>query len=171
MRIVDIFVSAPVLIFTELLTITEVMGIPPTRPVRVFPIPWATSSRFGGVFLLWGSSSSAASMASKLAIEAIRVIVIATPHTCGLVIEEKSGYVTNSESRLISGMFTRCTSSRCNAGITNSYNKFSPTPRSTTTKAGGNNLKFLSGVLSQKIMIPREIADIINAPGVNDPAK
>ena len=49
---VDNFVAAPALILTELLTITDVIGMPPTKPEKIFPIPCATNSLFGDAFRL-----------------------------------------------------------------------------------------------------------------------
>ena len=42
------FVLPPALMFTELRTITDVIGSPPISPAATFPIPWASSSRLGG---------------------------------------------------------------------------------------------------------------------------
>jgi hypothetical protein len=41
--------------FTELRTITDVTGSPPTSPDTTIQTPWASNSRFGGDVRRWGS--------------------------------------------------------------------------------------------------------------------
>lgn len=43
-KMVDTLVRAPAWILIEVLTITEVMGIPPIRPTTKLPHPWASNS-------------------------------------------------------------------------------------------------------------------------------
>jgi len=47
-RMAASFVRPPASMFTELRTMTDVIGRPPINPATTFPTPWASSSRFGG---------------------------------------------------------------------------------------------------------------------------
>ena len=47
-KMAERFVAAPALMLTELRTMTDVIGMPPTRPATTLPTPWANSSRLGG---------------------------------------------------------------------------------------------------------------------------
>ena len=75
--IADAFVRAPALMFTELRTITEVTGSPPSSPEATFPMPCARSSLLGGEFRCRGSSLSTASRFSRVSSEATAAIVTA----------------------------------------------------------------------------------------------
>jgi len=70
-------VREPAFTLTELRTMTEVMGRPPTRPAAMLPTPWATSSRFCGVQRRCGSSRSVASTFSSVSSEATMASVTA----------------------------------------------------------------------------------------------
>ena len=61
-NIAAILVLPPAFTLAELLTITDVIGKPPKKPLIMFPVPCATNSLFVGVTLLIGSILSTASI-------------------------------------------------------------------------------------------------------------
>ena len=71
------FVRPPALMFTELRTMTDVIGRPPISPATTLPTPWASSSRLGGEVRCCGSSLSTASRFSSVSSEATAAIVTA----------------------------------------------------------------------------------------------
>ena len=75
--IAESLVFAPACTLTEPRMITEVIGIPPSKPAAMLPAPWASSSRLGGDFRCSGSSRSIASKLSSDSSEATIAIVIA----------------------------------------------------------------------------------------------
>ena len=84
------------------------MGIPPTKPEKILPIPWATNSLFGDAFRLWGSMFSTASRLSKVSSEATMAMVKPTIQTWGLLMPAKFGVVIKDKTPLILGILTRC---------------------------------------------------------------
>ncbi len=80
----DSFVFAPAWRFTELLTITEVIGKPQRNHDIIFPIPCEISSRFIGVWSPWWSSLSIALTERIVSILATSAIVMAVVRICGL---------------------------------------------------------------------------------------
>src|SRR5690606_31585677 len=86
-----IFVFPPELTLAVVLTITEVIGKPPNKPLSMLPTPWAFNSVLVFVYRFKGSNLSAASIQSNVSILATAAIVNATTHTSVLPIWEKSG--------------------------------------------------------------------------------
>ena len=82
--IADSFVLAPAWRFTELLTMTDVIGSQPKNHDIIFHIPCAMSSRFIGVWRPWWSSLSIALTERIVSMLATRAIVIAVVRICGL---------------------------------------------------------------------------------------
>src|SRR5690606_38245371 len=98
-------------------TMTDVMGIPPSRPVVTLPIPCACNSRFVGELRLMGSILSIASILRSVSRLAMMAIVHATTQTSLLKICEKLGNVKsprNSLNDCTTGIVTRCSLSRAN---------------------------------------------------------
>ena len=76
----------------ELLTITCVIGNPPTKPEIMLPVPCANNSLLVGVTFLSGSNLSEASTLNNVSKLATKAIVNATTHTSGCCkITEKLG--------------------------------------------------------------------------------
>ena len=73
-------VFPPASALAELLTITAVMGIPPSIPLKKFPVPWAISSRFCGVIRLNGSNLSMAAILNRVSSVATKQIMMALRH-------------------------------------------------------------------------------------------
>jgi len=77
--------------FAELRTITCVIGNPPIKPERIFPVPWASNSLLVGVTRLIGSNLSVASTHKSVSKLATKAIVNAVIQISGLVIAPKFG--------------------------------------------------------------------------------
>src|SRR6188474_387194 len=109
--IVESFDLAPALILADVLTITDVMGRPPIKPAKIFPIPWALNSVFELANRLNGSIFPPASRQSSVSILATVAIVAAAIQTAGFVNPEKLGklnWLKNSPKEEAVGNFTKC---------------------------------------------------------------
>ena len=90
-RMVDSRESAPASTLAELRTMTEVTGMPPSRPETKLPVPCASSSRFLSVTRRLGSSSSTALTLSSDLRLATMASVSAVVHTMALPMASNDG--------------------------------------------------------------------------------
>src|SRR5688572_29892038 len=98
--IADNLVLAPAFILAVVLTITEVIGSPPSKPAKIFPTPCAFNSTLALEYLFIGSILSAASRHNSVSILATAAMVAAVIQTPGFVNPEKSGKVNCPKNSL-----------------------------------------------------------------------
>src|SRR5688500_6743836 len=89
--IADSFDFAPAATLADVLTITDVIGKPPTRPDNILPIPCAFNSVLALEYLFRGSILSPASRHSNVSILATTAIVAPIIQMSGFVNAEKLG--------------------------------------------------------------------------------
>src|SRR6186713_644368 len=107
----DIFVFAPAFTLAVVLTITDVIGMPPINPAKMFPIPCAFNSVLELENLFIGSILSPASKHNNVSTLATAAIVAAVTHTAGFVNDEKFGKLNwpkNSLTEEATGNCTKC---------------------------------------------------------------
>ena len=138
-------VRPPELMLAEVRTMTEVIGIPPIRPLSILPAPCANSSRLPLVKRFSGSSLSAASMHSSVSILATAAMVAATIHTCGFWIAAKSGRENcpiKSLKDLGTGRLTKWSCEMAREDPLALNTSLSTTPATTATSAPGTTFNF-----------------------------
>ena len=113
--IAESFVFAPAFTLAVVLTITDVIGKPPSNPARIFPTPCAFNSVFALENLFIGSILSPASRHNNVSILATAAIVAAVTQTAGLVKPEKSGKVNCPKNSLADEAVGNCT--KCSLAI------------------------------------------------------
>ena len=170
-KIVARRVRAPFAAFTELRTITEVIGRPPTRPASMLPVPCATSSRFGGETRRSGSSLSVASRLRSVSREATTARVTAARSTAGSFHREKSGNVSRwfqaMPSEPTTGTVTRWLCSMDHADPAARSASLMATPMSTAA-SGAGNFSFFSGERSHAISTAKHVMPTNSAPGTKN---
>ena len=159
-------VAAPALMFTELRTMTEVIGRPPRRPDTMLPAPCAMSSRFGGLTRLRESSLSTASRFRSVSSEATTAIVTADRMIAGLPKALRSGlgrHFMNSPRLATVGNWTRWDGPMAHALAADFSARLIATPSSTTTSGAGMS-DCLNRLRSHASRIATDTSPTINAP-------
>src|SRR5688572_9273666 len=145
----ETLVLAPALMLAVVLTITEVMGRPPSNPDKKLPTPCAFNSTFALEYLFIGSILSAASKQRSVSMLATVAIVAAVTHTAGLPIAERSGKLNcpkNSLAEEAVGSLTRCSPAITKEGLVSLNTSLISMPTITTTSAPGSSFIFFRNV-------------------------
>ena len=157
--------------FVDDRTITEVIGIPPSNPLLIFPIPCASSSLSGEEIRFKGSKESVASNDNKDSKEATMAKVMATEYTLGFVIKLQSGETKPLKISLLEAKMGKLTmwsleSPKNQSGAYRPNNSLIPTPANTTKREAGKAFIqenfWPNFVQENKITSPRR--EIISAP-------
>ena len=163
-------VRAPALAFTELRTITDVVGRPPMSPATRLPVPCASNSRFGRETRRNGSSLSVASRLRSVSRLDTMASVAAATYILGLLNCVKSGKRKISPQPLPSAPSTG-TDTMCELSIAHEEPRIrsaslTATPKSTAASGAGNRL-FFRGLLFQATSKPKQSRPMRIEPGTN----